>query len=176
MAVRTLSAQTHTIEELARVLNAIVDVPLRVPVGFVQSLIQGCRGPASDTVLTQVMRDLDRETVVLGERTFQAVLGESDTNGFASKIVFLLMESIHRRDAKLKSWELLRFARNVLLHTYRSQTGGDCFDALGALIPATSLVRIIPNAMSASKNPIRILVTDTVPNVNDVMKFRGGDG
>lgn len=168
MAVRTLLSQVHTLEELTRVLNAIVDIPLRVPVYFIQSLTTGSRGPAHDTQLNQVMRDLERETVILGERTFQAVLGDSDTNGFASKIVFLLMESIRRKDSKLKSWELLRFARNVLLHTYRSQTGGDCYDALEALIPSPSLVHIMQKQNNASKNPIRISVTDTVPTVNDV--------
>ena len=175
MAVRTIITQIHSVEELTRVLNAVVGIPLRVPVYFIQSLTSGARGPAHDSQLNQVMRDLERETVILGERTFQAVLGDSDTNGFASKIVFLLMESIRRKEEKLKSWELLRFARNVLLHTYRSQTGGDCYDALEALIPSVSLIHIIPKQINASKNPIRISVTDTVPTVNDVQECLRND-
>lgn len=168
MAIRTLSSQTQSINELTRLLRAIVDVPLQVPVYFVQSLTTGCRGPAPDIQMTQVMRDLERETVVFGDRMFQGVLGDSDSAGFASKIVFLLMESIRRKDTKLKAWEVLRFARNVLLHTYRSQTGGDCYDALEALLPSSNLIHILQKGKPTTKNPIRISVTDTVPTVTDV--------
>ena len=169
MAIRTLSSQTKSINELTRLLNAIIDVPLQVPVYFIQSLTTGCRGPAPDVQMTQVMRDLERETVVFGDRMFQGVLGDSDSAGFASKIVFLLMESIRRKDTKLKAWEVLRFARNVLLHTYRSQTGGDCYDALEALLPSSNLIHILQKGKPTSKNPIRISVTDTVPTVTDVV-------
>lgn len=168
MAIRTLSSQTQSLNELTRLLQAIVDIPLQVPVYFVQSLTTGCRGPAPDIQMTQVMRDLERETVVFGDRMFQGVLGDSDSAGFASKIVFLLMESIRRKDTTLKTWELLRFARNVLLHTYRSQTGGDCYDALEALLPSSNLIHILQKGKPTSKNPIRISVTDTVPTVTDV--------
>lgn len=65
MAIRTLSSQTKSINELTRLLNAIIDVPLQVPVYFIQSLTTGCRGPAPDVQMTQVMRDLERETVVI---------------------------------------------------------------------------------------------------------------
>ena len=80
------------------------------------------------------MKDLNRETVIIGERSFQATLGDSDTFGFSSKIMFLLMESIRRVDKSLQSMDVLRMTRKVLLHTYRSQTGGDCYDAIINLI------------------------------------------
>lgn len=168
-AVRNLIGRAKQLEDIERILNAIVNVPLRIPVYFIQSISQGYRGPTLDPQLTQVMRDLNRETVVLGERTFQATLGDSDTYGFPSKMLFLLMESIRRKDEKLMACDLLRFAREVLLHTYRSQTGGDCFDALNALLNNTNLIMIIPTQCQASKNPIRIDVTDTIPSVCDVV-------
>lgn len=168
-AVRNLIGRAKQLEDIERILNAIVNVPLRIPVYFIQSISQGYRGPTLDPQLTQVMRDLNRETVVLGERTFQATLGDSDTYGFPSKMLFLLMESIRRKDEKLMACDLLRFAREVLLHTYRSQTGGDCFDALNALLNNTKLIMIIPTQCQASKNPIRIDVTDTIPSVCDVL-------
>ena len=167
-AVRNLMGRAKTVDEVQRILGTIVDVPLCIPVYFIQSISQGCRGPSHDPQLTQVMRDLNRETVVLGERTFQATLGDSDTYGFPSKILFLLMESIRRKNDRLMASDLIRFAREVLLHTYRSQTGGDCFDALNALLNQSSLVMIMPEQCAASKNPIRIDVTDTIPTVFDV--------
>ena len=54
------------------------------------------------------MKDLNRETVIIGERSFQATLGDSDTFGFSSKIMFLLMESIRRVDKSLQSTSLSR--------------------------------------------------------------------
>ena len=167
-AVRNLMGRAKTADEAQRILGTIVDVPLCIPVYFIQSISQGCRGPSHDPQLTQVMRDLNRETVVLGERTFQATLGDSDTYGFPSKILFLLMESIRRKNDQLMASDLIRFAREVLLHTYRSQTGGDCFDALNALLNQSNLVMIMPEQCAASKNPIRIDVTDTIPTVFDV--------
>ena len=167
-AVRNLMGRAKTVDEVQRILGTIVDVPLCIPVYFIQSISQGCRGPSHDPQLTQVMRDLNRETVVLGERTFQATLGDSDTYGFPSKILFLLMESIRRKNDRLMASDLIRFAREVLLHTYRSQTGGDCFDALNALLNQSNLVMIMPEQCAASKNPIRIDVTDTIPTVFDV--------
>ena len=168
-AVRNLMGRAQTVEEAERILRTIVNVPLCIPVYFIQSISQGCRGPSHDPQLTQVMRDLNRETVVLGERTFQAVLGDSDTYGFPSKILFLLMESIRRKNDQLMASDLMRFAREVLLHTYRSQTGGDCFDALNALLNQSNLVVIMPEHYDASKNPIRMNITDTIPTVFDVI-------
>ena len=167
-AVRDLANRATTEEEVVLILGTITNIPLRIPVFFIQSISQGRRGPTNDPQLTQVIRDLNRETVLLNDQPFQATLGDSDTDGFASKVLFLLVESIRRREPSMPVWDALRFARKVLLHTYRSQTGGDCFDALNEMLGQSSLVAITPVPVGASKNPIRIDVTNTIPNVNDV--------
>ena len=167
-AVRKLVGQSTNVDEVIHVLKTIENICLRVPVYFIQSLSQGYRGPSLDPQLTQVKQDLNRETVILCEREFHGTLGDSDKYSFSSKILFLLMESIRRKDEKLTSMEILRFAKKVLLHVYRSQTGGDCYNALRVLLNQTTLVNILSTSVPSQKNPIRINVTDTVPNISDV--------
>ena len=133
-AVRELAGRASCARELALVLRTIDGLSLRVPVYFVQSLSQGCRGPSQDPQLTQLIRDLGRETVVLNDRAFQASASDSEGQDFASKVLFILGEAVRRADATLREWDALRLARKALLHTYRSQTGGDCFDAVNALL------------------------------------------
>lgn len=148
-------------------MNLIAEksIPLCFPVHFIQRFIKSTVPITEDPQLNQVMRDLNRETVILGERSFQATLGDGDTYGFSSKIMFLLMESIRRVDPDLKSMDLLRIARKALLHTYRTQTGGDCYDAISTLLSQSTLIMIIPDQVPSSKNPITITVQSTLPTI-----------
>lgn len=172
-AVRELAGRASCARELALVLRTIDGLSLRVPVYFVQSLSQGCRGPSQDPQLTQLIRDLGRETVVLNDRAFQASASDSEGQDFASKVLFILGEAVRRADATLREWDALRLARKALLHTYRSQTGGDCFDAVNALLGNCPLAEVVAVSVAASKNPIRISVSEQIPTVSDVGEGAG---
>lgn len=167
-AVRDLLSRSSSVEEVALVLSSINDLALRVPVYFVQSLSQGCRGPSEDPQLTQLIRDLDRETVIINDRAFQSASADEEGQNFASKVLFILAEAVRRTDPSLREWDALRLARKAMLRTYRSQTGGDCFDAVNTLLGHCQLVGVAPVNMAASKNPIRIEVTEQIPTVRDV--------
>lgn len=167
-SVQALASKAQRSDEIIKVLSVITDIPLCIPIHFIQKLSNITVSSTTDPQLTQVMKDLNRETIILGERSFQATLGDGDTFGFSSKIMFLLMESIHRVDPKLKSMDLLRMTRKVLLHTYRSQTGGDCYDALFTLLAQSDQIMIMPESIPSSKNPIHISVQESIPDIRAV--------
>ena len=110
-------------------------------------------------------------------RLLPGALG-SDEEGqdFASKVLFILGEAVRRTDPSLREWDALRLARKALLRTYRSQTGGDCFDAVSTLLGHCQLAVVAPVNVAASKNPIRISVTEQIPTVSDVGKREGMKG
>ena len=166
--------EATTVPTITHILTVIQGIPLRLPVHFIQSLVEKRRGPARDICLKQALADLERETVELDHITIQQVLGSSDDHQVSSRVLFLLMESIRRKDDRIPTWELLQFVRNVVRHTYRTQTGGDCFFALQKMLSLDDnrLIRIQQKSIKSSENPICIQVTDTIPDVNDV----GGDG
>ena len=157
------------------VLRTLEGLALRVPVYFVQSLSQGCRGPSQDPQLTQLIRDLGREAVIINDREFRALGSDEEGQDFASKVLFILGESVRRADSTMREWDALRLARKALLRTYRSQTGGDCFDAVSTLLGHCQLAVVAPVNVAASKNPIRISVTEQIPTVSDVGKRGGND-
>ena len=167
-SVQTLAQKAQSTEEVCQILSCIKDIPLCIPIHFIQRLSSLPQTSTKDPQLNQVMKDLNRETVILGERSFQATLGDSDTYGFSSKIMFLLMESIRRVDKSLQSMDVLRMARKVLLHTYRSQTGGDCYDAIITLLSQSNHIMILPENIPSSKNPIQITVKDEIPDIRAV--------
>ena len=170
LAVQLLTKEATTLPDLTRILTAISGIPLRLPVYFIQSLVSERRGPSRDQCLRQALTDLERETVVLDQVTIQRVLGSSDDSQVSSRVLYLLMESIRRKDTSIQPWELLQFVRNVVLHTYRTQTGGDCYYALESLLSLKEnrLVRLQTKPVKSSENPISIKVTNTIPNVIDV--------
>ena len=172
--VQTLMREATTVPTITHILTVIQGIPLRLPVHFIQSLVEKRRGPARDICLKQALADLERETVELDHISIQQVLGSSDDHQVSSRVLFLLMESIRRKDDRIPTWELLQFVRNVVRHTYRTQTGGDCFFALQKMLSLDEnrLIRIQQKTIKSSENPICIQVTDTIPDVNDV----GGDG
>lgn len=166
--MQELSSKAQTVDDLVNALTVIQDIPLCIPLYFIQRQSNLCSPSTEDPQLNQVMKDLNRETILLGERMFQATLGDSDTYGFSSKIMFLLMESIRRVNASLKTMDLLRMTQKVLLHTYRTQTGGDCLDAIMTLLSKTDLIIILPENIPSSKNPIRITVKESIPDIRAV--------
>lgn len=174
-AVRDLAGRAASLAELCLVLRTLEGLPLRVPVYFVQSLSQGCRGPSQDPQLTQLIRDLGREAVIINDREFRALGSDEEGQDFASKVLFILGESVRRADSTMREWDALRLARKALLRTYRSQTGGDCFDAVSTLLGHCQLAVVAPVNVAASKNPIRISVTEQIPTVSDVGKRGGND-
>lgn len=169
-SVQGLAHKAKTIEDIICILNLIAEksIPLCIPIHFIQRFIKTTVPSSEDPQLNQVMKDLNRETVILGERSFQATLGDGDTYGFSSKIMFLLMESIRRIDPDLKSMDLLRITRKALLHTYRTQTGGDCYDAISTLLSQSTLIMIMPDKVPSSKNPITITVQSSLPTIRAV--------
>ena len=173
---RDLAGSAASLEELGLVLRTLEGLALRVPVYIVQSLSQGCRGPSQDPQLTQLIRDLGREAVIINDREFRALGSDEEGQDFASKVLFILGEAVRRTDPSLRECDALRLARKALLRTYRSQTGGDCFDAVSTLLGHCQLAVVAPVNVAASKNPIRISVTEQIPTVSDVGKRAGMKG
>ena len=165
-SVQQLAKEAKSTEEIIQILNVIKDIPLSIPLSFIQKKIPVSH--TNDPQLRQVINDLRREIIILGGKTFQATMADSDTDGFSSKIMFLLMESIRRLDPKLSTIDLLRITRKSLLHTYRSQTGGDCYYAVNALLGNSNLIHLMQKSVPASDNPITFSVKETLPTVHAV--------
>lgn len=152
------------------------EVPVRgskridVPVAWVHDKLKLPRGGiAHDSTMMQILKDMQRDTIVINDKTFEGhseLIGKrsaGSSGSFASPAVCAIICAIAREiqrnsiEVDLTEAEALELAHQVLMTCNRTQSGGNTLDAVSVLC-ASPEYSFVAADTSVPTQPLRIRV------------------